>query len=297
MTFILLTPASYHSDKETLMASRFEISQQTYNSAYSMRLAHSHSYCELYYLMNGSCNMFMHDNTYRMNPGTILFIPANILHKTTYLENTYHERLYIEFTLDYTSDLIDTLGFNRFKDIYYMHFFSIPEEHREDIQHIFKLLITEKHKPTEMSPCSIKCHLQNLLISLARYCDNSLASSTSLVNNVQIVDASIQKAMNYIMMNYNHNITLDEVAGMLHLNSSYFSKKFKSVNGFGFKEYLNTVRINHSEQLLLETDLNITEIALQCGYDNSNYFGDAFKHLNKISPTQFRKIKGNRSET
>ena len=89
-------------------------------------------------------------------------------------------------------------------------------------------------------------------------------------------------------------VTLDEIADMLHLNPSYFSKKFKAVNGFGFKEYLNTIRINHSEQLLLETDMSITEIALECGYDNSNYFGDAFKHLNHLSPTQFRKAKGNK---
>lgn len=278
------------------MASRFEISQQTYNSAYAMHSAHSHSYCELYYLMSGSCNIFIHDNTYRMGPGTIIFIPANVLHKTTYIENTHHERLYIEFTLDYVSSIIDSIGFNRFKDIYYMHFFSVAEEQRSDIQDIFRQLIKEKHIPTELSECSIRCNLQNLLIKLARYCDNALSSTASPVNNVEVVDTSIQKAMNYIMLNYNRNITLNEVADVLHLNPSYFSKKFKSVNGFGFKEYLNTVRINHSEQLLLETNLNITEIALLCGYDNSNYFGDAFKHLNNISPTQFRKIKGNRPE-
>ena len=102
------------------MASRFEISQQIYNSAYAMHSAHSHSYYELYYLMNGSCNMFIHDNTYRMEAGTILFIPDNVLHKTTYLNNAYHERLYIEFTDDYISDLIDILGFEQFKDTFYI---------------------------------------------------------------------------------------------------------------------------------------------------------------------------------
>lgn len=278
------------------MSSRFEISQQTYNSAYSMHSAHSHSYCELYYLINGECNMFLHDNTYRMKPGSIVFIPPNTLHKTTYIENTYHERLYIEFTLDYTSDLIDSLGFNHFKDLFYMNFFSIQEAQKSTLQSLFKTLILEKQSTNELSECSIKCSFQNLLILLARHCKNSFDPSAALVNNVQVVDVSIQKAMNYIMMNYNKNITLIDVAAVLHLNPSYFSKKFKSVNGFGFKEYLNTVRINHSEQLLLETDLNITEIALQCGYDNSNYFGDAFKHLNHISPTHFRKIKGNRQE-
>ena len=276
------------------MASRFEISQQIYNSAYAMHSAHSHSYYELYYLMNGSCNMFIHDNTYRMEAGTILFIPDNVLHKTTYLNNAYHERLYIEFTDDYISDLIDILGFEQFKDTFYMHFFSIPDNHRHEFLSIFSVLINERQNSNALSPCVYKNYLQNLLILLCRYCDNKPASPASLVDTVSIADVSVQKAMNYIMLNYNKDITLDEIADMLHLNPSYFSKKFKAVNGFGSNESLNTIRINHSEQLLLETDMSITEIALECGYDNSNYFGDAFKHLNHLSPTQFRKAKGNK---
>lgn len=94
------------------------------------------------------------------------------------------------------------------------------------------------------------------------------------------------------MLNYNKDITLDEIADMLHLNPSYFSKKFKAVNGFGFKEYLNTIRINHSEQLLLETDMSITEIALECGYDNSNYFGDGLQTPQPLIANTIPQSKG-----
>lgn len=209
------------------MASRFEISQQIYNSAYAMHSAHSHSYYELYYLMNGSCNMFIHDNTYRMEAGTILFIPDNVLHKTTYLNNAYHERLYIEFTDDYISDLIDILGFEQFKDTFYMHFFSIPDNHRHEFLSIFSVLINERQNSNALSPCVYKNYLQNLLILLCRYCDNKPASPASLVDTVSIADVSVQKAMNYIMLNYNKDITLDEIADMLHLNPSYFLKSLK----------------------------------------------------------------------
>ena len=45
--------------------------------------------------------------------------------------------------------------------------------------------------------------------------------------------------------------------------------------------------------MLLETGMSITEIAFECGYDNSNYYGDAFKKVNGVSPSTFRKLKGN----
>ena len=87
--------------------------------------------------------------------------------------------------------------------------------------------------------------------------------------------------------------SLSDIAERFHLNPSYFSKRFKTVIGTGFKEYINNLRITKSEKMLLETNKNITEIAFECGFENSNYYGDAFKQKNGVSPTEYRKLKGN----
>ncbi|MDO5403252.1 MAG: AraC family transcriptional regulator [Eubacteriales bacterium] len=274
--------------------SRFEISKQSHHPAYAMHSAHTHSYFELYYLVNGECNFFLYDNVYRMSAGSMVFIPADTLHKTTYSKGQEHERIYIEFTLDYLSDLINALGGLRFEQLLYSNFFTVPEQHINQVNYIFSQLIKEKEAPDIYSVCSIKDLFQRLIILMLRKFNNPLDNKANISSQpVHVLDESIQSAMNYICNNFSKNITLDDVAGLLHLNSSYFSKKFKTINGFGFKEYLNNVRINHSEKLLLETTLSITDIAFQCGYQNSNYYGDAFKHINGISPTEFRKIKGN----
>lgn len=273
---------------------RFEISKQTHHPSYSMHSAHAHSYFELYYLVSGECNFFLYNNVYHMESGSMVFIPADTLHKTTYLDGKAHERVYIEFTLDYASEIIQAIGLERFENLLYNNFFTVPSQFIRIVDHIYAMLIREKQHSDSFSECAIKNLFQQLLILLMRSFDKPLEQNTALISSpVQVLDETIQNAMNYISKNFSQNITLDLVAQKLHLNASYFSKKFKSINGFGFKEYLNTIRINHSEKLLLETNLSITEIAFQCGYQNSNYFGDAFKHLNKISPTEFRRIKGN----
>ena len=84
---------------------------------------------------------------------------------------------------------------------------------------------------------------------------------------------------------------LEDMSDKFHISRSYLSKKFKAVTGFGFKEYIVNVRIKNACRLLLETNKSITDIAFECGFNDSNYFGDAFRHVKGVSPNKYRKNK------
>ena len=105
----------------------------------------------------------------------------------------------------------------------------------------------------------------------------------------ELEDKDIEAAAVYISHHYRENITLNKMARLSCMSDSYFSRRFKTVTGFGFKEYLNAVRIRHACDLLLSTDKSITQIASDCGYMDSNYFGDAFHKIKHVSPSQYRK--------
>lgn len=268
---------------------RFEISHQVHNSSYSMHSAHSHSYCEMYYLMNGACNIFIKDSTYSISPGTVVFIPADTLHKTTYTSNTENERVYIEFSENYISDMYDEYGRTWLDLNLFNTFMLIPLENREEFSEILSCITKEQNSTDPFAKCMKKMYFQQLIISLFRYnCIGNLIGTP----DDKIADLSIDDAMKYINSNYQYPITLTSLAKLLNLNSSYLSLKFKSVNGIGFKEYLNNVRIGHAEKLLIETKKSITDIALECGFESSNYFGDIFRKRNGVSPSEYRKLKG-----
>ena len=71
--------------------------------------------------------------------------------------------------------------------------------------------------------------------------------------------------------------------------STYFSRKFMEVTGYGFKEYLTNVRIKRSQEMLITGKLTVTQIAFACGFADANYFGDAFRKCTGCSPREFRK--------
>ena len=98
----------------------------------------------------------------------------------------------------------------------------------------------------------------------------------------------IKKAINYISKNYSTSISLDSVAGYVHLNPAYFSTVFKQVTGQTFKEYLNMIRIEESKRLLANTDYSIINIAVASGFDNQSYFSKVFKRYTGLTPKQYR---------
>jgi AraC-like DNA-binding protein len=103
------------------------------------------------------------------------------------------------------------------------------------------------------------------------------------------ISSDIEDSLRYISLNFPFPLTLEEVAKNINLSPTYLSKKFKKVTGATFKEYVNYIRIRQACQMLLTTDDSITKIAINCGFNSSNYFKDCFRKVYGISPRTFRK--------
>jgi AraC-like DNA-binding protein len=74
----------------------------------------------------------------------------------------------------------------------------------------------------------------------------------------------------------------------LFMSYSYFSRNFKRVTGRCFKDFLNITRINNAEMKLRSTTKSVTQIAMECGYNNIAYFSAMYKKLKGVSPTSAR---------
>lgn len=100
----------------------------------------------------------------------------------------------------------------------------------------------------------------------------------------------VMRVVQYIKDHYTEKITLADAAVIAHLNQNYFSKLFHEEVGCTFIQFLNYVRVDSSISLLKgEENMRITDIAMQCGFDNLTRYLHNFKKSYGISPTEYRR--------
>lgn len=198
-----------------------------------------------------------------------------------------HERIVISFKPTVTEWLNNVVGTDIVSDVMQAGVISIPEKRRDYIESLLEKLLFENEGQDPLSPGFVSVALAELILFITR-CKNY---EENVIKEIDVNNRIMQEVATYIYNHYSERLILEDVAKKFNLSRSYLSKKFKSVTGFGFKEYIINVRIQHACELLLNTNKSITDIAFECGFNDSNYFGDAFRRTKGISPNKYRKNK------
>ena len=219
--------------------------------------------------------------------GDIVIVPAGTIHKTDYTGKGMHERIVISFKPTVTEWLNNVVGTDIVSDVMQAGVISIPEKRRDYIESLLEKLLFENEGQDPLSPGFVSVALAELMLFITR-CKNY---EENVIKEIDVNNRIMQEVATYIYNHYSERLILEDVAKKFNLSRSYLSKKFKSVTGFGFKEYIINVRIQHACELLLNTNKSITDIAFECGFNDSNYFGDAFRRTKGISPNKYRKNK------
>lgn len=99
----------------------------------------------------------------------------------------------------------------------------------------------------------------------------------------------IRRALEFIVSNYQQNLTVEKVAQYVNMSKNYFSHLFKKEVGESFTEYLTKYRLEKAKDMLKSTDARVNEIAERVGYENIYYFSNVFKKYFGISPVEYRR--------
>lgn len=102
----------------------------------------------------------------------------------------------------------------------------------------------------------------------------------------------IAQAIRYIRKHYQERLTLEDTASAVALSPNYFSRIFNATMHISFSSYVNRLRVEQAQRLLLNTRLSLVEIAGIVGFEDQSYFSKVFKSFTTVSPGQYRKRAG-----
>jgi AraC-like DNA-binding protein len=102
----------------------------------------------------------------------------------------------------------------------------------------------------------------------------------------------VQKIMSFIDTHYFADLTLEKISEASFLSKYYITRIFKRVTGYSILEYIHQKRVSQAQNLLVETDLEIVEIALRCGFNNLSNFYHVFGKAVGMTPMYYRKHYG-----
>ncbi len=142
--------------------------------------------------------------------------------------------------------------------------------------------------------CQREVGYYNSLEGMALWLSKILHQFTDLVFASKDTEygTMIAQAIRYIRKHFTEHITLEDVSAAVSLSPNYFSRIFNAKMNISFTSYVNRLRVEEAQRLLLNTRLSLVEIAGAVGFEDQSYFTKVFKRIASLSPGQYRKRAG-----
>lgn len=248
----------------------------------TMSDTHFHDHYELYYQIIGERYFFIKDRFYYIRPGDFVIIAKNEIHKTVTANQNLYRRMLINFKTSFIADILNTIDDIDLSNLFQKsHIIRINNDDENYINKLlYKMLDVYEHKPS-----GYKSFLKLQLVNILVYINNCKPYDSE---GLKFPNAQYNKISEYINQNYNKKLTLDHLSEKFNMSPYYLSRTFKDVLDITFVEYLNFTRISASKKLILDTDLSMTEIAFEVGFDSSTYFTKVFKSITNITPLKYK---------
>ena len=106
--------------------------------------------------------------------------------------------------------------------------------------------------------------------------------------NKEVTNLMVQKAMDYIALNYSGKISLKEIAQELYLSPNYLSELFKRHTGKNISEYITQFRLEKARRYLQQPEYKIGDVAELVGFSDQRYFSSMFKRRYGMTPNEYR---------
>jgi len=248
---------------------------------------HWHREWEIIRLLQGELLLYIDGKEYTASAGDILLLREGVLHG-----GTPTGCIYECFNFDLHGLFRNVLSVRDYLRPFYRDLLlpkiHYPGDHGEFSSIVEELLGAFRQDiPESFRALSTLGNISRLFALILRngwYKENVGASAETARKTDQL-----KPVLEYIETHFSSPLSLPELSGVIGMNPKYFCRFFNSITQQTPMNYVNYYRIEQASNMLCNTDLSVTEVGLECGFNDTCHFVKTFKKYKGITPKQYQK--------
>ncbi len=242
---------------------------------------HAHPIYEMHFVMEGECEFETSSGKkYLISKNQIIIIPYQKRHRITY-ESDIFSKMITEFEINLNPE--NESDFYRVfeQKILDVGVYDVTDE----IVYIVQELIKNSTEKRNEYKSLVYAYLYAYLTETARL----IVGNTEIRRKSEYGDPRVAEAVDYIKANITNNISSGDIAEKCFISTRQLVRIFLKNLGTTPSEYIRKCKVDYARRLLLETDIQISEIAEQLGFAEVTAFINFFRRYEGITPAKFRK--------
>lgn len=291
------------AEEKHMFASGFRVKQGdyefvTYPANTSVRVWHSrtadgyenhaHSAVEIHLPLRGEVISHAGEMEYRVRAGEVLIIPSGVNHDLRMEEGSERELILYEPNGVFTIKEFSACRQMMARPIYLTH------EHPQCAA--VRELLLKFIRVHRASGLLRNMHCYAILLEMYAILGEEYLSTSATPAEVNALNRQLSgedafnRALEYLDRSYMDDVTLDSLAAYAGFSRYTLSRMFRQHTGSTFTQYLSRKRVEMAMELLANTKMPVTQVALQCGFNSIATFNRVFREVKGCTPTQYRAI-------
>ena len=248
---------------------------------------HWHDEFEIIYVRSGFLTVSISGESYIGKTGEAFVVSPGNLHLMGSQSGTVDYYTFL-FPLKYisfrTDDMLDEKLLEPLNSGHLMICPRVKDTAKELCEQLIEIYMAKKEESESKIATQVRTKIILLQFILEMWKKGFvIENDTSGRNTVE------KEMVSYIQQNFTGKISLREFGEQFHLSEKYISRYFKEHFHITLSQYVTYLRLEHAKQLLQDTDIPITDVAMQSGYQNVSYFIRSFQKAYAVSPLKYRK--------
>lgn len=261
----------------------FDYDERSYSI--NMQFQHFHPFYEIHILLDDYANHIIEGTPYSMSKFDIACLRPNLLHKSEYPIGEAKKRLVIQF--QFPTELTGIRKeLEQILEIFHAEvpIYRFSRNHQKKIFELINEIYYISRSDSGIKQLLIHTKFIEFLSAfyMCRNKSNYIPDTQSQSSN------KIYSITAYIHSHFKEDLSLESLSKIFYMSTYYLSHQFKEVTGFTLTSYIQMIRIQNAQQMLLVTDKKITKIAEECGFTSFSQFNRVFNKFCGTSPREFK---------